>query len=91
MLEDHRGERTLLRLCIDAELEDIFRQCPLGVGQRISSINGETFVDVVLQVTDELVHWVQCMGPDVEVIHPPELRELIRRSLLQTLHKYRLV
>ena len=91
MVEGDTGQRSLLRLCIDAELEDFFRQCPLGIGQRISSANGETFVDVVLQMTDELVHWIQCMGPDVEVIYPPELRELIRQSLLQTLHKYRLV
>lgn len=84
-------EKTLFRLCVNAELEGFFRQYPLGLMQTISSDNGETFVDAVLPLTDELVHWVQCMGPDVEVIHPPEMRELIRQSLLQTLHKYRLV
>ena len=91
MIANGNEPLSLLRLCIDADLADFFRQRPLGAGQQILSKEGETFVDVGMQMTDELVQWIQCMGPDVEVIHPPELRELIRRSLLQTLQKYRLV
>lgn len=81
----------LVRLCIKQELIDPLTERPLGLEQTISSKDGEIFLDVFMQLTDELVQWIQCMGTDVEVIHPPVLRELIREGLKQTLHLYRLV
>ena len=81
----------LVRLCIKQELIGLLMERPLGLGQTISSKDGEVILDVFMPLTQELVHWIQCMGTDVEVIHPPGLRELIRQELVETLHLYRLV
>ena len=82
---------SLVRLCVDERLADVLLSNPLGFDQTISSSNGETFIDLSIHLTDELIHWIQCMGSDIEVIHPPGLRELIRNMLEKTIHKYRLV
>ncbi|MDM7943547.1 MAG: WYL domain-containing protein [Hydrogenophaga sp.] len=84
-------EMPLVRLGVSKRLVAALLETPLGLGQTISSRDGEIFLDVFMPLTQELVHWIQCMGTDVEVIHPPGLRELIREELAQTLHLYRLV
>ena len=83
-------ELPLVRLCIKGALIAPLMQQPLGLRQSITSQHGQIFVDVFMQPTEELVHWIQCMGTEVEVMHPPGLRELIRQELVQTLHQYRL-
>lgn len=80
----------LIRLCVNERLLASLLETPLGIDQTISAKDDEIFLDVFMPMTDELVHWIQCMGADVEVIHPPRLRELIRQELAQTLHMYRL-
>ncbi len=83
-------EKSLLRLCIDPALVVELSSHPLGEGQKITSANGEILLDVFLVLSPELLRWIQCLGPKVEVLHPPGLRELIRQDLSDTLHKYRL-
>jgi hypothetical protein len=66
-------------------------EIPLGFRQKISKVKGETIVDVDMYLTVDFVQWIQGMASSVEVIHPPEFRELIRQELEQTIHQYRLV
>lgn len=84
-------QASLVRLCINEDVVSYLVKNPLGSDQKFSSVKGETFVDVNMCVTADFVHWIQCMGQSVEVIHPPGLRELIRQELEQTIHHYRLV
>lgn len=84
-------ERSFVRICVDDELLDVLAMSPLSQAQTIMTINGENFVDAFMLLTEDLLHWIQCMGSAVEVIHPPGLRELVRQGLIQTLHKYRVV
>ena len=84
-------ERSFVRICVDDELLNFLENSPLGQDQTIININGENFVDALMFLTEDFLHWIQCMGSAVEVIHPPGLRELVRQGLTQTLHKYRVV
>lgn len=80
-----------VRLCIPESLKATFEEHPISQEQVFKTINHEIFIDFRVGIDENFVHWVQCMGPQVEVIYPLELRELIRRNLSETLYKYRLV
>jgi hypothetical protein len=84
-------ELVFVRLCVDEKLVPQLTEIPLGFRQKISKVKGETIVDVDMYLTVDFVQWIQGMGSSVEVIHPPEFRELIRQELEQTIHQYRLV
>jgi hypothetical protein len=90
MKQFREQEATFVRLSINENLLSQLLENPLGFGQKFLSVKGEIFVDVDMYLTQDFVHWIQCMGASVEVIHPPGLRELIRLELEQSMHKYRL-
>jgi predicted DNA-binding transcriptional regulator YafY len=85
------ARQSWVRLCINEGLRESFVRQPISDEQVFRLIGGEVFIDFSIQIDENLLHLIQCFGPSVEVIYPPELRELVRRNLSETLYKYRLV
>lgn len=90
MAQISMDQMSWVRLCVNSEVMDVIKTNPLNHDQKISVIDGENFVDFSMNITPDLMDWIQCMGAHVEVIYPIELRELIRSNLVETLWKYRL-
>lgn len=85
------AQQSWVRLCIDEVLREGFAKQPISDEQVFRLIGEELFIDFPIQIDENLLHFIQCLGPSVEVIYPPELRELVRKNLSETLYKYRLV